>query len=162
MDSNIIDDILRELDAEEQETALAFVRILQKAHLTFHRDTSPYWKDKIYYWVQSGEDCVCFIAIKDPDEKENHWTIWSDDMAFDGHFCTLVDESVRDMAWRFVDFCGQCGSCGGGRHKVIFGKDFDGVCGCTFRIDNPGADTLPFLEAMVSLRLCELKELGNT
>jgi len=52
-------------------------------------------------------------------------------------------------------------NCGGGRRKVIFGKEFNDVCGCTFRIDNPKNDDLPFLKKMVEIRMkeivCDLK-----
>ena len=56
----------------------------------------------------------------------------------------------------YVDHCGKCGSCGGGKHKIVFGKHFDNVCGCTFRVDNPTAFDLPFLKKMVELRKNEI------
>lgn len=152
---SIEDYIHHELSPEEQSAAMAFIRILQDRHLTFHKDNGVYWKDKIYYWVQSGDACVCFIAIKAPDEPHNHWTVWSADMGsqwLDG----TADDSIKASAWKYVDHCGHCGSCGGGRHKVIFGKEFDDVCGCTFRIDNPQNEDMPFLKEMVAIRLKEI------
>ena len=70
---------------------------------------------------------------------------------------TAVDDRVRTLAWQHVDHCGRCGSCGGGRHKVIFGRTFDDVCGCTFRVDNPDADDLLFLEELVRIRITEIQ-----
>ena len=153
----ILCDIRTHLPPDEQNRANAFVRYLLDLHLHFHRDTSPCWRDKRYYWVMDGTECVCFIAIADPDEPENRFTVWSDDMG-DEALNTAVDDRVRTLAWQHVDHCGRCGSCGGGRHKVIFGRTFDDVCGCTFRVDNPDADDLLFLEEMVRLRITEIRK----
>ena len=155
---SIKDYICKELALTEQQIALDFVSYLENKGLTFYKDNCDCWKDKIYYWVKSGEKCVCFIAIKDPDENENHWTVWSDDMGSEWLENYLVDDRVKELAWENISHCGHCGSCGGGRRKVIFGKEFNDVCGCTFRIDNPAVDDLPFLKAMVEIRI---KEINN-
>ena len=67
------------LSGEAKRTALELVEFLRDNELTFSKDTCDCWRDKIYYWVKLGDECVCFIAIKDPDEPDNLWTIWSDD-----------------------------------------------------------------------------------
>lgn len=153
--------IQRELSPEEQEVALEFVHFLKENQFSFFNDNGAYWKDKLYYWVKHKDICVCFIAIKNPDEECNHWTVWSEDMDSEWMETDSVDEEVKATAWQYVDHCGQCGSCGGGRRKAIFGKEFDDVCGCTFRIDNPKYKDLPFLKKMVEIRkkeiLCKLK-----
>ncbi len=154
---NIELDIHRELIPEEQEIALEFVRFLKDNHLEFHKDNGAYWKDKIYYWVKRDEDCVCFIAIKNPNETNNHWTVWSEDMSSEWLENDSVDDEVKESAWKHVDHCGHCGSCAGGRYKVIFGKEFDDVCGCIFRIDNPKYEDLVFLKKMVELRVKEIE-----
>lgn len=64
---------------------------------------------------------------------------------------TVADDEIKELAWNYVDHCGYCGYCGGGRHKVIFGREFEDVCGCTFRVDNPGQADLLFLKKMVEL-----------
>lgn len=76
---------------------------------------------------------MCFIAIKNPEEKENHWTVWSADMGLEWLEESKISEKIKEPALNRVDHCGHCDSCGGGRIKVIFGKEFDDVCGCTFR-----------------------------
>ena len=153
----IEDHIRRELSGSDMQTALDFVGFLREKGLHFHRDTCECWRDKIYYWVQSGDNCVCFIAIADPDEPENRWTVWSDDMGGEALAAAQVDSAIREAAWRHIDHCGHCGSCGGGCRKVIFGREFDDVCGCTFRVDNPAPEDLPFLIAMAELRFAELR-----
>lgn len=142
------------LSDESKITALELVEFLRDNELTFYKDTCDCWKDKIYYWVKLGDECVCFIAIKDPDEPDNLWTIWSDD-SFAYEDASISDE-IKNVGWQYVDHCGNCGSCGGGKEKIIFGKSFPRVCGCTFRIDNATQEDLPFLKTMIDLRIKEL------
>lgn len=153
---NIEDYILRELSLEEQKVAMSFVCFLKDNHLSFYKDDCDCWKDKIYYWVKLDNECVCFIAIKDSDEKSNHWTVWSADIGSQWLENDLVDDDIKVTAWKYVDHCGSCGSCGGGRHKIIFRKVFDDVCGCTFRIDNPKREDLSFLKEMAKIRIKEI------
>ena len=148
--------IFKELSLHEQKTALEFIGYLENVGCSFYKDASACWKDKIYYWVKFGEKCVCFIAIKDPDEPGNHWTVWSDDMDSEWIGKYPVDERTKEIAYKYVDHCGHCGSCGGGRHKVIFGKEFNDICGCTFRIDNLAFDDLFFLKKIVEIRIKEI------
>lgn len=155
---NIETYIRRELSYEEQNVAMDFVRFLKEKQLSFQRDKGAYWKNKIYYRVKKEDACVCFIAIKNPDEESNHWTVWSDDMGSEWLEKDIDDAEVKEAAWKYVDYCIQCGSCGGGRRKVIFGKDFNDVCGCTFRIDNPKNEDLLFLKKMVEIRMKEISQ----
>jgi hypothetical protein len=149
--------IHRDLQEDEQQTALTFISFLRNKNLTFWKDNCDCWKNKVYYWVKYKDECVCFIAIKDPDEEHNRWTIWSDDMGSEWLSQDSINNKVKELAWKHIDYCGKCGSCGGGRHKVVFGKDFYNVCGCTFRIDNPTSEDLIFLEKMVEIRIREVK-----
>lgn len=154
---NIKDYINRELSLSDREIALKFVRFLEDKNLTFYKDNCDCWKDKIYYWVKLEDKCVCFIAVNDPDEADNRWTVWSDDMGSERLEKSPYAAEINETAWKHVDHCGNCGSCGGGRHKVIFGKEFNNVCCCTFRIDNPDSDDLLFLEKMTEIRIKEIQ-----
>ncbi len=154
---NIKDYINRELSLSDREIALKFVRFLEDKNLTFYKDNCDCWKDKIYYWVKLEDKCVCFIAVNDPDEADNRWTVWSDDMGSERLEKSPYAAEINETAWKHVDHCGNCGSCGGGRHKVIFGKEFNDVCCCTFRIDNPDSDDLLFLEKMTEIRIKEIQ-----
>ena len=144
---NIRDYIYRELSSDMQELALEFVSYLENNNMTFIKDNGSYWKDKIYYWIQFNGKCVCFIEI-----KYGRWTVWSDDMSSE----CLADSEVREIAWKYINHCKQCGSCSGGKSKTVFGKVFDDVCGCTFRIDNPTSEDLPFLKEMVEMHKKEI------
>lgn len=154
MTQTIEEYIKENLIGEERHTALAFVGYLKANNLTFNKDNCDCWKDKIYYWVNCGDECVCFIAINDPDEPQNLWTVWSDESKLYEDYA--VDEEIKETAWRYVDHCGNCGSCGGGKQKIIFGKTFDSVCGCTFRIDNPNSSDLPFLKKMIEIKIKDI------
>lgn len=143
------------LSGETKKAALEFVKYLKANELTFYKDTCECWKDKVYYWVKLGDECVCFIAIKDPHEPNNFWTVWSNDSS--AYEDASISDEIKNIGWQYVDHCGNCGSCDGGKEKVIFGKSFPQVCGCTFRIDNAAQETLPFLKAMVCLRIRELQ-----
>ena len=151
----IADYIISELSSDDQKIALDFVECLRDSEMEFVKDEG-YWKDKIYYLIKYNAECVCFIAIKDPDEPENRWTVWSDDM--DSNFLSNypIENDLREIAWKHVDSCGHCGSCSGGRKKIIFGKEFDEVCGCTFRFDNPDAEDLVFMKKVVEIRKPEI------
>ena len=81
MQEQIEREISKNLTGEMRETALKFTAFLKSHGLMFHRDRSGDWAEKIYYWARSDKNCVCFIAVKDPDEPENAWTVWSDDSA---------------------------------------------------------------------------------
>lgn len=141
--------ICENLTGEAKETALDFIAFSRQKGIEFYKDTCPDWRDKIYYWLKFNGRCVAFVAIKDPDEPDHLWTVWSDDsMAFEHGD---IDDEMKDIAWKYIDLCCHCGSCGGGRKKTVFGRDFDGVCGCTFRIDNPDHDDLPFMKKMVEV-----------
>lgn len=152
---NIQDYIYEELSFDDQRIAFDFIEYLKENEMEFVKDNG-YWKDKIYYLIIFNTKYVCFISIKDPDEKDNHWTIWSDDMDSNWFDKFSIEKRIKEAAWKYIDFCGNCGSCGGGRHKVIFGKEFENVCGCTFRIDNPDTDALLFMKKMVQIRKKEI------
>lgn len=153
---NIRDYICRELSLSTQDIALEFVSYLENNNMTFIKDNGSYWKEKIYYWIQFNGKCVCFIEIKGSKDT-NQWTVWSDDM---GSEC-LVDSEIIENAWKHINYCKQCGSCSGGKSKKVFGKVFDNVCGCTFRIDNPTVEDLPFLKEMIEIRKKEILNAGR-
>lgn len=154
MQEQIEREISENLTGEMRETALKFTAFLKSHGLMFHRDRSGDWAEKIYYWVRSDKNCVCFIAVKDPDEPENAWTVWSDDSA--AYEEPLGDAETSEIGLKYVKRCEKCGACGGGRVKTVFGKRISGVCMCTFRVDNADLNGLPFLKTMVELRLNEI------
>lgn len=88
-----------------------------------------------------------------PEEPDNSWTVWSDDMDSEVLANYPIAQEIKETAYSHVDHCGMCGACGGGRKKNIFGKEFDDICGCTFRVDNPNHEDLVFLKEMVKISM---------
>ena len=159
MDEKYISDFITEnLSLHDKKIALDFIDFLKNQGCELIKDNG-YWKNKIYYLVKWQNKYVCFIAIKDPDEPHNRWTVWSDDMSSDFLSIQEEDVSLKQSAWTHVDLCGKCGSCGGGRKKIIFGKTFDNVCGCTFRFDNPNSNDLTTLKKIAEIRIKEIDKM---
>ncbi len=143
--------INEKLTNETKIIALELVAFAERIGIEFYKDNSLCWKDKIYFWLKFQGNCVAFIAIKDPDEPDNMFTIWSgNSKAFES---ADIDDKMKRIAWKHIDYCDNCGSCNGGKRKIVFGKAFYRVCGCTFRIDNPTVNDLPFLKKMIELSL---------
>lgn len=82
--------------------------------------------------------------------------VWSDDMDAAILEESSIEKALQETAWKHVDFCGACGSCGGGRNRTIFGREFDNVCVCTFRFDNPDTEAPQFMKEMVKIRMREI------
>ena len=59
------------------QVGLAFAAFLRENGIACIRDEG-FWRDKIYFMLKFREGYVGYIAIKDPDEPENLWTVWSD------------------------------------------------------------------------------------
>ncbi len=151
----IKDYIRNELPFEMQSVALNFITFLEENNITFYKDNSDCWKSKNYYLCKYNNDCICFISIKDTDEPQNLWTVWSDDMKSEWLDKYDANYEIKELAWKHIDHCGHCGSCGGGQCKVIFGREFKAVCGCTFRVDNPSVEDLNFFKKIIEIRIKE-------
>ncbi len=158
MQSEIKELIMQNLVGDDRIVANKLVEYLRNNNFEFYRDECDCWKNKIYFWIKYKDECICFIAIKDPDEPDNRWTVWSADIESVYLNDISIDENLKQVALNSVDECGHCGSCGGGKSKVIFGREFDAVCGCTFRIDNPQLSDLPFIEYMIEATIKQIEK----
>lgn len=139
------------------EAALEFAAFLQESGMDFERFCSGYWKDKHYWAVRYRGEAVCFLSLKDPDEPEIGWTVWSDDSGSDCYAAPPPELCFNELAGKYVDHCAACGSCGGGTKKTVFGKEYDNVCRTVFRFDDPDAEALSFMKMMVQLRRSEVE-----
>jgi len=158
---NIIRNILSEA---EIGNALNFVTYLKKNEMEFIRGKG-YWKDKFYWIMNYKNENVCSILIG-PEEKTDpsQWLIWSEnsnDNSSHWFENIILDKYIKEIAWKNIDFCGNCGYCLGGKCKTIFGKEFNNVCGTTFLFKNPNAETLDFMKKMIEFRKNEIfKSIG--
>lgn len=138
------------LTGDTKNNAIEFVVCLRSNEMLFERFIKDYWEDKLYWLVEYEGVSVCHILIN--GYEEGHWTIWSDESDSNSFEDFPLDEHLKEIAWKNVDFCGNCGYCTGGTHKTVFGKEFDNVCRTTMIFSNPNAETLEFMKKMVLIR----------
>ena len=136
--------------------ALAFVSFLRANKMEFIRGDG-YWANQYYWYVRYMGKDVCYILVNGTgEEKESAplavWSETSDGSDGAWYENNSLDEHTKEIAWDNVDFCAKCtpGSpCYGGMHKTVFGKEFDGVCRCTFRFDKPNDCELECIKKLV-------------
>ena len=95
---NIYDYINWKLEDADRENASELIHFLEDKQMSFYKDNSVCWKDKIYYWIKYGETCVAYISIKDPDEKNIRWTVWSDDVNSEWLEQNCVNDKIKIIA----------------------------------------------------------------
>lgn len=160
-DKNAIENHIYEaLTGDAQRLALEFAVHLQAQDVTIERGTG-YWADKRYWMAKYNGKYICFIllnghgSVRHQDEPEG-WIIWLDDVdsrQSQWYANASLDDEMKEVAWRHVDFCANCGSCGGGTCKAIFGKEFNNVCRTTFRFDNPAVTDIECAKELVKLMI---------
>jgi hypothetical protein len=142
------------LTGDAQKNVLEFVAYLRAIEMQFERGKG-YWEGKLYWMVKYKKEYVCFILIGSEEKPgPGPLTIWSDDSDSNWFEDFPLDECIKEVAWKNVDICGNCGGCGnpGGTHKTVFGKEFDNVCRTTLRFTNPDAEALECVKKMVEIR----------
>jgi hypothetical protein len=143
------------LTGDAQKSALEFASYLRASEMQFEKGRG-YWEDKLYWMIKYKDEYVCFILINGSEDKNEPegLTIWSDDSGSNWFEDFPLDEHMKEVAWKNVDICGNCGGCGnpGGKRKTIFGKEFNNVCRTTLRFTNPDVEALEFLKKMVEIR----------
>ena len=160
-----IDEVLA---GDAQTLALSFTAYLRAQDMLFARGAG-YWEDKRSWTIKYKDEYVCFIlvngygSVRHQDEPEG-WVIWSDDSGKVDWFAdSPLDEHIKETAWANVDFCGHCGgSCDGGFHKTIFGREYDNVCTTTFRFDNPNAEAMECAKRLLALKKNNIQRKTDT
>jgi len=146
--------IRKRLAGEAQANALDFAAYLRANGMPPMRFKNNYWKDKCAWAVKYRGEYVFFILLngspaQDKTEPEG-WVVWTEDRNTNWYENAPIDERMKEIAWRHVDF-GTCGSETSPR-KIIFGKEFEPVCGSTFRFNNPDEEALECAKKMAELR----------
>jgi len=130
------------LTGETLENALEFADFLDANEMSFGDGIVSY----------KGEH-VCYMHLDNGNEYPSPWTIWTA-----GEYCTeLVDfpitEEIKMAAWENINNCGNCGAgCNPGSRKMIFGKEFDGVCSADMDFYQPNAKTLACVKRLLEMR----------
>lgn len=151
--------VMQELAGDVQKQTLDFVLFLRSNGMEFVRGDG-YWANQYYWYVRyMGED-VCYVLVNGKGEEQDSaplavWSETSDSSDGAWYEAPSVDGSIKEIVWDNVDFCGKCtpgGPCYGGLRKTVFGKEFSGVCRCTFRFVRPDADELECIKGLVAIR----------
>ncbi len=152
------------LTGEAQRRALDFAAYLQTYDVTLERG-SDYWSDKRYWMIKYKDKYICFVLLNGHDadvhkDEPEGWTVWLDDAdsrQSRWYENAPLDDELKEIAWRNVDHCANCGSCSGGTRKTIFGKEFHNICGTTFRFGNPNAADIECAKKLAVLRIKDIE-----
>ena len=143
------------LVGDKQKNAADFFEYLLASGLQFERGQG-YWADKLYWICKHNDEYICYILINggEDDTEPVGWVIWMDGSGSNCFMDTIPDEHTREVAWKHIDICGNCGGCKnpGGSRKTIFGKEFDNVCTTPLRFDNPDVETVECVNRLVQRR----------
>ncbi|MDR2657073.1 MAG: GNAT family N-acetyltransferase [Oscillospiraceae bacterium] len=151
MNTEIDNAISEVLDGNALTLALDFVSYLRASGMQFERGKG-YWQDKYYWLVRYMDEYVCFILIDGCKEEGQPWVIWSDDSDSAWYADYPLDERMKELAYANTDVCANCGSCGGGTSKTIFGRRFDNICRTTFRFNDPNVNAVECAKKLVDIR----------
>jgi len=146
------------LSDDMQKSALDFIAHLKANEMQFERG-AHYWENKLYWCVNYKGESVCYILFFSPAsivDSTDPWVVWADDSGSKWYENYSIGEKTKETAWKNIDICENtdeiCGGCMGKTRKTIFGKEFDNVCGITFRFDNPDTDAVECMKKLVSIR----------
>ena len=159
-----IEKIIEEtLKKDEKINALAFIAYLKENKMLFERGKG-YWEDKFYWAIKYNGEYVCTILIGNTEHSSEPWIVWSDSSGSKWYEQFLLNENLKEIAWKNVDICGGGDICGGycgnpgGIYKKIFGKDFNNVCITVFKFDNPNNEAVECLKKLVDIRKNDIQK----
>ena len=137
----IINEVLQD---DTRKNALNFVSFLTANEMIVGENLSE---------VSYKDEVICYIHIDGSDQVPGPWTIWSDDNAIYEQEDVSLDKNTKEIAWKHANACGSCGGgCSPGSRKMIFGKEFNNICGSTFMFTDPDAETLKCVKKLLEMR----------
>jgi len=164
----IENDIRDALAGDARKNALAFIAFLHNNKMQFERG-GGYWKGKLYWCFSYMGESVCYILLLSSTstvDSTEPWVVWTDDSSSKWFEDYPLDDQSKKTAWDNIDFCGNngeaCGGCTGRTRKAIFGKDFNNVCGTTFRFNNPNEDAVKCMMKLVTIRKRDIEKRHYT
>ena len=96
-------------------------------------------------WAVGGTvgNSTGFMLVNGAAQMPGPWTVWFNSCDFGDY--GAADDDLKETAWAHTSICGHCHAgwkdCGGG-DRVIFGKEFEGLCHSPLMFTDPGAKTL--------------------
>lgn len=145
-----------------KEDTVDFLTYLNNNSIEFER-LSGYWKNQFYWMAKYNNGCVCYILLngKDDEKQFSPLTIWTDDSLSATYEKAYISEDLKKSAWKNIDYCVHCGSCSGGRYRIIFGKGFDNVCRCQMRFTNPDEQEFETIKELIKIRKSMIESVNN-
>lgn len=146
-------------DFKLKNNAFDFIDFLNKNSVSFER-IYGYWKNQNYWIVKYKNECLCYILINGTgDEKQfAPLTIWTDDSNSDWYEKAALSDELKLIAWNNVDYCVNCGSCSGGKTKLIFGKEFKNVCRTAMIFTNPDKLEFDLIKKLICFRKSDVEK----
>ena len=154
MTENKIEDFINKyLTGTHRKNAMEFVEYLKTGNMLFEKGKG-YWEAKLYWYIKYKNEYVCYILIGSEEKPgPGPWIIWSDDSGINCFEDFPLDEHMKKIAWKNIDFCGNNGCCNiKGTRKTIFGKEFNNVCRTIFKFTDPDANELECLKKITEIR----------
>jgi len=134
--------ITKVLEGKTQENALDFVAFLKANNMATGENHST---------VTYEGNVIAYMHMDGKDEMPGPWTVWPS-VTGDVPDGFTLDDNMKAVAWANINICADCGSgCAPGSKKVVYGKEFDNVCGALLAFTNPNGDALLCLKKIMQL-----------
>ena len=132
------------LSGDTLKNALDFAAFLRANGLTVGENLGE---------VTYAGEGMCYMHIDGSEQVPGPWTIWIGG-DFSGERADVpIDEDMKRIAWEHVNFCADCGGdCSPGTTKVIFGREYDGVCSSDMMFTDPDAQALECAERLLLMK----------
>jgi len=140
-EQNIKNVINNTLAGDDLKNALDFAQFLEANVLTVNGAK-----------VSRNGKAVCYMHLDGGEDYPSPWTIWT----HGDYSCEHEDvgESLKEIAWANVNKCDDCSSnCTTDERKVVFGREFEGLCSATMAFHKPGGEILECLKKLLEIRM---------
>ena len=132
--------ILNTLTGETQQNALDFASFLDEKGMT--ADSGQ---------ISCNGQVICYMHMDGKAEMPGPWTLWPSVTGTVPEGFAL-SEAMTKIVHEHVNICGDCGSkCAPGSRKMVYGKEFDNVCGALLAFTDPTPDVLACVKKLLEL-----------
>jgi len=138
------------LKNETQKNALDFIAYLRgDENISLSSDDN----DEGRWWIRDKNNLLCELQMKAAsDDSPEGWEVWFYGDSIGGQD-SIVDESIKEIAWASITLCGNCGAgCAPGKPKTVFGKVIENVCQSTLGFTNPETHILDCMKKIMESR----------
>lgn len=69
----------------------------------------------------------------------------------------MLDDEIKKIIWKNIDYCVHCGDCLGGTKKILLDKEFNNVCRTAIRFINPDNYEFGVIIELVKARMQDIE-----